>query len=184
LQQGAIRARCRSGGSRVRYTIKHTIETDVENYLAKVFFDLEFNRTLFLDFLGFTTYRVLEDRIEPNGERHRRVESVPKVELPAAMRKIFGGSVGYEEIGHYDPVARKYRVQVVPKVAGDKIKTSSEIGFEPLEGKRCDRVVSIDNTVKVFGLGTLIEGFIEQQTRDLYARAADFTNRWIREKGL
>jgi hypothetical protein len=45
-------------------------------------------------------------------------------------------------------------------------------------------MVAVDNTVKVFGLGTLLEGFIEQQTRDLYARAADFTNRWIRDKGL
>jgi hypothetical protein len=168
----------------VRYTIKHTIETDVDSFWGKVIFDVEFNRALFLDFLGFTTYRVLEDRIEPSGERHRKVDSVPKIELPAALRKIFGGSVGYEEIGRYDPVARKYFVQVLPKMAADKIKTSSEIWAEPLDGKRCERIVSIDTTVKVFGLGTLIEGFIEQQTRDLYARAADFTNRWIREKGL
>jgi hypothetical protein len=168
----------------VRYTIKHTMETDIDSFWGKLFFDAEFNRALFVDFLEFPTYRVLEDKTEPNGERHRKVESVPKVELPAAARKIFGNSVGYTEVGRYDPTARKYYVQVLPKVGGDKMKTSSEIWAEPLEGKRCERIVSIENTVKVFGLGTLIEGFIEQATRDLYARAADFTNRWIREKGL
>jgi Protein of unknown function (DUF2505) len=183
LQHSAIRATCRSGG-RVRYTIKHTIETDVDSFWGKLFFDVEYNRALFSDFLGFTTYRVLEDRTEPNGERHRQVECVPKIELPAAMRKIFGNSVGYVEMGRFDPATRKYFVNGVPKVAADKVKTSSEIWAEPLGDKRCERIVTIDNTVKVFGLGTLIEGFIEQQTRDLYARAADFTNRWIREKGL
>jgi hypothetical protein len=167
----------------VRYTIKHTVETDVDSFW-KLFFDTEFNRVLFQDFLGFTTYRVLEERTDPDGVIERRVESTPKVELPAAARKIFGDSVGYIEVGRYDPKLRKYFVQVLPKMAGDKVKSSTEIWAEPLGDKRCERIVAVDNTVKVFGLGTLLEGFIEQQTRDLYARAADFTNRWIRDKGL
>jgi hypothetical protein len=168
----------------VRYTIKHTIETDVDSFWGKLFFDEEFNRTLFLEFLGFTHYKILEDRTEPNGERHRKIDCTPKIEMPAPMRKIFGDSVGYVEVGRFDPNARKYSVQGLPKVGGEKVKTTSEIWAEPLGEKRCERIVTIDNTVKVFGLGTLIEGFIEQQTRDLYARAADFTNRWIREKNL
>jgi hypothetical protein len=168
----------------VRYTIKHSIDTDVDTYFAKVFFDPEFNRTLFLDHLGFTSYKVLEESTEPDGTINRRVDCTPKVEMPAAARKIFGDSVGFVEIGRFDPKQRKYFIQVQPRVGGDKVKTSSEIWAEPLDGKRCERVVVTDNTVKVFGLGTLIEGFIEQQTRDMYARAADFTNRWIKEKGI
>jgi hypothetical protein len=170
--------------NRVRYTIKHTIETDVDSFWTKLFFDTEFNRALFQDFLGFTTYRVLEEHTEPNGVIQRRVDCSPKIELPAPMRKIFGDSVGYIEVGRYEPAQHKYFVQVLPKVGGDKLKSSTEIWAEPLGDKRCERVVAVDNTVKAFGLGTLIEGFIEQQTRDLYARAADFTNRWIRDKGL
>ena len=69
-------------------------------------------------------------------------------------------------------------------MGAEKIKTTVEIWAGPLDGKRCERIVSVDNTVKVFGLGTLIEGFVEQQTRDNYAKAAEFTNRYIREKGL
>jgi hypothetical protein len=33
-------------------------------------------------------------------------------------------------------------------------------------------------------VGKLVEAFIEKTTRDSYDRAAKFTNRWIREKGL
>lgn len=168
----------------MRYTIKHTIETDIDTFWGKVFLDAEFNRTLFLDFLGFTTYRVLEERTEPNGVIHRRVECVPKVELPAAARKLFGDNVGFTEVGTFDPATKRYHVDVLPNFGGDKIKTTTDIWTEPLSEKRCERVVSVDTTVKVFGLGTLLEGVIEQQTRDSYARGAEFTNRWIREKGL
>lgn len=168
----------------MRYTIKHTIETDVDTFWNKLIFDAEFNRALFQDYLGFTTYRLIEDRTEPNGERHRRVECTPKVELPAAARKIFGDNLGYTEVGRYDPAQRKYFVQVLPNVGGDKVKTTTDLWTESIGDKRMERIVNVDNTVKVFGLGTLLEGFIEQQTRDNYAKSADFTNRWIRERGL
>jgi hypothetical protein len=170
--------------SRVRYTIKHTIETDLDTFWSKVFFDAEFNRALFQDHLGFSNYRVLEERIDPDGVVHRKVASTPKVELPAAARKIFGDNLGYTEIGRYDPSVRRYYVQGIPNIGAEKVKTHSEIWAEPVGDKRIERIVNVDNTVKVFGLGTLLEGFIEQQTRDLYARGAEFTNRWIREKNL
>jgi hypothetical protein len=170
----------------MRYTIKHTIETDVDTFWNKLFFDTEFNRACIVDFLGFTTYEVLEDSRDPDGTIRRRVECAPKIELPGPARKVFGDSVAYTEIGRFDPAQRKYFVRVEPKakVAMDKIKTTSEIWAEPRGDKRCERIVQVETTVKVFGLGTLIEGFVEQQTRDQYAKAAEFTNQWIRDKQL
>jgi hypothetical protein len=170
----------------VRYTIKHTIETDADTFWDQLFFDAEFNRALFLEGLGFTTYLVLEDSRDPDGTVRKRVECTPKIELPAPARKIFGDSAGYTEIGRFDPAARKYHAEAIPKakVAADKVKTTTELWTEPRGDKRCERLVQVDNTVKVFGLGTLIEGFIEQQTRDQYAKAAEFTNQWIRAKAL
>ena len=168
----------------MRYTIKHTIETDADTYMNKVLFDAELNRRMFLECLGFTVYRVVEERTEADGVIHRQVECTPKLEVPAPVRKIFGDNLGYMEIGRYDPAVKRYYVQVAPKMGAEKVKTTTEIWAEPLGDKRCERIVSVDNSVKVFGLGTLIEGFIEQQTRDNYAKAAEFTNRYLREKGL
>jgi hypothetical protein len=167
----------------VRYTIKNFIDTDVDTFWNQLFFNAEFNRTLFMDHLGFKSYQVVEERKDPDGVVHRRVECLPNIEMPAAAQKIFG-SAGYTEIGRYDPAQRKYFVEVIPKMAADRVKTKSELWVEPRGEKRCERVVTVDNTVRVFGLGTLIEGYIEQQTRDSYGRGAEFTNRWIREKGL
>lgn len=168
----------------MRYTIKHTIETDVDTFWNTLFFDAEFNRALFVEGLHFTHYQVLEETREPSGVVRKRVEATPKIELPAPARKIFGDTAGYTEVGRYDPAAKKYFVEVIPKVAADKIKTTTEIWAEARGDKRCERLVLVENNVKVFGLGGLLEGFIEQQTRDTYAKAAEFTNRWIRDKGL
>ncbi len=168
----------------MRYTIKHVIETDVDTFWNQIFFDAEFNRALFIEHLRFKSYQVVEERKQPDGMLIRRVECVPNIELPAAAKKIFGDSVGYTEHGRFDPVQRRYFVDVVTKTGGDRVKTKSEIWVEPRGPKRCERIVAMDNTVKVFGLGTLIEGYIEQHTRDAYARAAEFTNRYIRENGL
>jgi len=168
----------------VRYTIKHTIETDVDTFWNKLFFDAEFNRALFTEGLRFVTYNVLEEVREPSGVVRKRVECTPKIDLPAPARKIFGDTAGYVEIGRYDPTQKKYFADVVPNVATEKIKTTSETWAEPRGDKRCERIVMVDTTVKAFGLGTILEGFIEQQSRDQYSKAAEFTNRWIREKGL
>ncbi len=168
----------------MRYTIKHTLETDVDTFWNKLFFDADYNRAMFQDGLNFTHYQVLEEVREPDGTVRKRVEQSPKIELPAPARKIFGNSVGYVEIGRFDPQLKKYFADVVPNVAADKVKTTSETWVEARGDKRCERIVQVDTTVKVFGLGGLLEGFIEQQTREQYAKAAEFTNRWIRDKGL
>lgn len=168
----------------MRYTIKHHIETDVDSFWSKLFFDAAFNRAFFVDYLEFTSYDVLEQRTDPDGTIHRRVDCTPKVELPGPARKLFGDNVGFQEIGHYDPKQRKYFVEVVPRMAAERVKTTSAIWVEPAGDARCERIVTVDNTAKVFGLGTLIEGYIQQQTRELYSYSADFANRWIRERGL
>jgi hypothetical protein len=69
-------------------------------------------------------------------------------------------------------------------MGGDKIKTRVTMWIEPKGDKVIDRVVEVDNTVKIFGVGSVLEAFIEKQTRANYDAAAEFTQRWIAEKGL
>jgi uncharacterized protein DUF2505 len=168
----------------MRYTIKHPVHTDVDTFWNKIFFDGEFNNALFVEGLGFTTYEVTEQRTEPSGVITRRVEQLPKVELPAAARRVLGDNTGFTEVGRFDPATKKYTADIIGKVASDKIKTKLEIWLEPRGDKRSERIAQIENTVKIFGLGTLIEGFIEQQTRELYNRGAELTNNWIKARGL
>lgn len=168
----------------MRYTIKHIFNTDIDTFWDKIFFDREYNDTLFKQHLGFTVYDVLELEKKDDGSVTRRVRGVPKAEIPAAVKKVLGDSAGYTEVGRFDPKARRFHVEVIPNTAADKIKTKLAMWVEPRGDEKVERFVEVDNQVKIFGVGKMVESVIEKQTRDNYGRAADFTNKWIADKGL
>jgi hypothetical protein len=168
----------------VRYVIKHTFNTDETTFWGKIFFDPAYNEALFQRHLKFNVYRVLELDKQPDGSVHRRVECAPPVEVPSAAKKILGETTSYVEDGRFDPKNRRFSVEVIPKMGGDKIKTQVRMWVEPRGDKKIDRIVEVDNEVKVFGVGKILEAFIEKQTRSSYDQAAVFTNQWIAEKGL
>jgi hypothetical protein len=168
----------------VKYTIKHAFNISADDFWKKLFFDPEYNRALFEGHLGFSLFKVLTLDTMPDGTVHRKTECAPKVELPAAAKKIFGDNASYIEDGRFDPKTQRFTVDVLPKVGGDKIKTRVVMWVEKKGDKQVDRIVEVDNSVKVFGIGGMLESFIEKQTRANYDAAATFTQRWIQEKGL
>jgi hypothetical protein len=168
----------------VRYTIRHTFDVDADTFWGKLFFDPEYNKALFQDYLKFNTYRVLELEQRPDGGVHRRVECAPPVELPAVVKKAIGDNTSYVEDGRFDPSTRRFTVEVIPKLAADKIKTRVTLYTEARGPKRIERIVEIDSNVKVMFVGGVLEAFIEKQTRSTYDAAAEFTVRWIADKGL
>ena len=103
---------------------------------------------------------------------------------PQTARKILGETTSYVEDGRFDPKSKRFTVEVIPKMGGDKIKTRVSMWVEPRGDKKIERIVEVDNEVKVFGVGKILEAFIEKQTRSSYDQAATFTNQWIADKGL
>lgn len=167
----------------MRYVITHSIDTDEQTFWD-LFFDDEFNDALFIGHLKFKAHRVLSFERQPDGRITKRTEAAPAVELPSTVKKVVGDVTSYVEAGEFDPSTRRYTVDVTPGAAADKVKTRVQIWVEARGDKRVDRYVEVDNTVRIFGVGKVVEKFIEQQTRDTYTHVAEFTNRWIKEKGL
>jgi hypothetical protein len=168
----------------MRYTIRHTFNTDADTFWSKLFFDPAYNETLFKQHLKFNLYNVLELQHAPDGSVHRRVECAPPVEVPAVVKKVIGDSTSYVEDGRFDPKTKRFTVEATPKVGADRIQTKMAMWVEPRGDKQIERIVEVDSNVKVFGVGKIIEGFIEKETRASYDSAAAFTNKWIAEKGL
>ena len=168
----------------MRYSIKHTFNCDLDTFWDKLFFDDAYNSALFEGHLKFSPYRVLELTRAPDGSVRRRVECAPPIELPAVAKKAIGDSTSYVEDGRYDPKTRRFSVEVQPKVGGDKIKTKVVLYAEPRGEKRIERIVDVDNSVNIFGVGKIVEAFVEKQMRSTYDEAAAFTQRWIADKGL
>jgi len=168
----------------MRYTIRHIFDTDADTFWGKIFFDPAYNETLFLQHLGFSQYKLLELDRQPDGSIKRRVECSPKVEIPAAVKKVIGDTASYVETGRFDPTTQRFSVEVQPRVAADRIQTRVTMWVEPRGDKKVERFVEVDSAVKVFGVGSMIEKLIEAQTRASYDSAAAFTNAWIADKGL
>lgn len=138
---------------------------------------------------GMRSRRLVEERVDDKGVRHRRVRMVPDTKLPAAIQKVadsLAASVGaaegitYDEVSTYDPATHTVTFKVESK-AGDRVKMAGTIRFVP-DGDGVRRIIDADIDVKApLGIGGMIERFIETETVKGYAKIAAFLQKWLDE---
>jgi hypothetical protein len=167
----------------MKVTISHEFRTDADTFWERCFLDEAFNRALYVDSLHFPAYELIESRMEGD-KLHRKVRVTPKQEAPAAIQKILGGAFSYVEQGVFDRAGNVYRFKVLPSSLQDKIRSEGEFRVEKTGPKSIRRVVEMTIEVKIFGVGGVAEGFVSKSMQDTYAKAAEFTNRYIADKGL
>lgn len=166
------------------FDIRHPIHASADDFWQKLFLNPEFNQALYMEKLKFTSFKIVEDRKDDNGIHHRKVVAEPKADAPGPIKKLIGDSIAYTETGTWDPKTGRYRFTVETSKMADKIKTRGEIWVEPKGEGEIERCVHMDIDVKIFGIGKMVEGFIEKSTRDSYGAAARFSNEWIEKHGL
>lgn len=166
-----------------KFTVRHVFDVDVDTYWDKVFFDAEYNERLFDEGLGFVYQEVSLDRHE-DGTIERQVRSEPKTEAPAAVKKLVGDKFSYLERGTFDPKTRKWSYVVTPSALSSKLHISGTFWVEPKGDSQLTRIVETELAVKIFGVGKMIEGFVEKETRDNFRKAEAFTNKWLAEKSF
>jgi hypothetical protein len=166
------------------FRVAHDFECSASTYWEQVFFDEEYNRRLFHDELRFPEWRELEKKDE--GTRIvRLVRAQPPIEnLPGPLKSVVGDGAGYEERGVYDRGTQRYEATVIPNRLADRISVTLTMSTESLGEKRCRRVVAGSVTAKVFMVGALLEQRMIADLTRSYAKSADFTNRFVAEKGL
>lgn len=162
-----------------QFTIRHTFDCSADDFWEKTFKNQEFNKNLYLEKLSFSEYEVLEDRTDDEGKIHRRVRCAPPTDAPRAVKKVLGDSLSYVEEGVFDPSTKKYRFKIVPSKMADKFRSEGEFWVESLDDDRCERICSMSVDVKIFGVGGVIESFMEKQTKDSYEQAAIHTRRYL-----
>jgi hypothetical protein len=164
--------------------VEHIFNCSEATYWDRIFLDPEYNERLFKTELKFPVWREVS-REERGGALHRVVEVVPYVgELPGALKAVVGEGIGYEERGVLDLKAKSYKVAVVPNKLADKLSIKVDLWTVADGDKRCRRKARAEANVKIFGVGGTIEKRILSDLERSYQRSADFTNRFIAEKGL
>jgi hypothetical protein len=165
-------------------SFEHVFECDEDTYWDKIFFDEAYNRALFLETLKFNLWR---QTIQQQGDTvvKRTVEVQPPVgEVAAPVRKALGDRFGYKEFGTFDRKTKRYHVDVTPSAGADRTKIHGDIWLEKAGERRVKRVAKMHVEVNIMLIGKLIEERVVGDMTLSYGKAAEFTNRWIKDKGL
>ncbi len=163
--------------------IEHTLECS-EDTFWQLFLDEKYNQALFSGYLKFPLWRVASS-VDGDKELKRVIEVEPYVaDLPATIKKVVGDNIRYREEGRLDKEKRRYYVEVVPARMADKIFVKGEQYTEPAPGGFTKRIFLAEITVKIFGLGGLMEKRVAADLQRSYELGAKFTNRYVKENGL
>ncbi len=163
----------------MRVVIRDPYDVPPEAFWGRMFFDPAYNQSLYTEGLGFESLEILEDAVTPDGSRRRRMRVRPRLDMPAAVKKLVGEKVTYVEEGTFDAAAGTFRSRIVPSSLADRIRIETVMRLEPRGAGACERIAEAEVEVRVLGLGGLVEKFIEKSLRDNYAKGAAFSNRWL-----
>ncbi len=164
--------------------VSHEFDCDEDTYWTRCFFDEEYNRRLFLDELRFPSWKVTRHEETPAAIL-RTVEMQLLVEnLPAAMQRLMGDRLGYVEEGTWDRATRVYRYRITPTLMPEKTRIEGVFRVERLGDKKIRRTSETHVEVKVFGIGGMIEDRTIADTKRNFEATAQFTRRFLVEKGL
>lgn len=159
------------------FDAEHEIDIPPEDYFSEIHLAGPFNVWLHEEKLG-VGYRELERDLESG---MRKIEMVPRPEVPATLKKFIGERFKMVEEGRLE--GEVYRFVVHPEKFGDRIKVQGEMRIEPRPGG-CTRRVKITVDARVPGLGGLVERVTEKNVKKSLDESARYANEWIREKGL
>jgi len=160
--------------------IEHLIQCSDDKFW-NVFFDAEYNKKLFLEELGFESWKLVS--LDDKGDRIERVvDVVPRIgDLPGPLKKLVEGGAGYRERDVFDKKAKRMTLNVEPTVLQGKLTISGAMHTEPAGDSQCRRIYVTSVNAKIFGVGGMIEGRIIDDVKKSYDKAAVFTNRWVKE---
>jgi hypothetical protein len=163
--------------------IAHRFDCDERTFWDRIFFDEAFNRDMYLHHLQFQNWQVIEQK-ETDAAILRTVTVTPKVgDLPGAIKSLIGDNLSYREVGVFDKQKRRYKVNVVPNVLADKLAVVAETWVEAIGANQCNRIFEADVTVKVFGVGGIIEKRVIADLQLSYNAGAVFTVEYLKRQG-
>lgn len=160
------------------FTITHEINCDVESFW-KLFFDKDFNTTLFKQVMGFPKFEIQEQKETPSGLT-RKVFGEPKMDMPGPVKKLMGDKFSYTEEGTFDRAKNTWTFKMITP-QGDKVRNEGTMKIEAAGAGKVRRVATITLEAKIFMIGGMIESTGEKQLREGWDKSASFMNQWIKD---
>jgi hypothetical protein len=162
----------------MKFHVDHRFErTTLERFIA-VYFSEHFNSEV-AAISGLRTRTLVEEVIEADGRRRRRVRMHPNVTLPAAIKRFASeDQIHYDEVSTYDPTRHEVHFKIDSR-ANDRIRFEGTIRFVA-EGSGVRRIIDSEIDVNVpFGVGSVIERFIDAEVQKGYAKIQPFLQGYL-----
>ncbi len=164
--------------------IEHIYNCSEDTFWDKIFFEDSYNEELFKKALEFPGYEVVDQK-EDDSSIRRSIEVVPKLgPMPGPVKKLIGDGLGYREDGTFDKKTKRYNIKITSNKLADKIKIEGVLYVEPAGDGKVNRIFEAKVNVKIFGVGGMVEKQVIGDMETSYAKGAEFTNKYIAEKGL
>lgn len=164
--------------------IQDLFECSCETYWSKLFFDVAYNETLFLQALRFESWKIVSSD-EDDKEVRRVVDAVPRMgDLPGPLKRLIQHGAGYREESVFDKQTQRCRVKVTPASLTDRLTIRGVTFTEPVNERQCQRVFLATVSANIFAVGGMLETRLLDDMQKSYGKAARFSNTWIAERNL
>lgn len=166
----------------MRFSVQHHYPIAADRFFGAMFFDDDYNQTLYRQGLGFESFTVEEiERDAAGGVISRTAAVRPRLVMPRAVAKLLGDAFTYREVGRRQGNA--WHSEIVPSRLADKVSIKTVMRVEPAGADRCLRVADFTVDVRIFGVGKVLAKFIERTLRESYDKATAHSVRWLEAHG-
>jgi hypothetical protein len=156
------------------WPVKLRLEYDYDCTAAEfwaLYFDPAYTSRLYLDALDSTSAEVLKLDGDLESGLHRTLRYGQRPDAPGPVKKLFGEEIVTVEESAFDPTTGTSTFTVTPGTMADKTKIGGSVQVEDTPGG-CHQRFDLEAKVKIFGVGPIVERFIEHQARDAQEKAA------------
>ena len=138
-----------------------------------LYFDPDFTVKMHLEALGSTSAEVVSQEGDLSSGLVRTLRYGQKPNMPGPVRKIFGEEVVTTEVSTFDPASSTSTFTMTPGTMADKTHIEGAIAMVGADGGTTE-TFSLEAKVKIFGVGPVVERFIEHQAREVQQNSVTF----------
>jgi hypothetical protein len=152
-------------------------------YWRDICLSLDYQERLYCEGLGCRRMDVIELTGDVTSGMKRRLRFEKPIQAPAPIRKLFGDCVIIQEDSVFDAQAQRWSFHMIPPAFADRIEIRGVVSLAPT-ADGVDQVSVNTVSCRIFGVGSIIEHFVAKSAHEGNHDKAEFTRRYIREKGL
>jgi hypothetical protein len=147
-----------------------------------LYFDPDFVIRLHLEGLGSTSAEVIAQKGDLATGITRTLRYGQKPNAPGPVRRIFGEEITTTEVSTFDPAASTTTFTLTPGTMADKTQLTGSIAMTG-DGQGSTETFALEARVKIFGVGPVVERFIEHQAREIQEKSVAFMREALGQGG-